>query len=110
MGAEYVLPNDEAEQDRFIQLWTTTVGQCTTDICRMDIQYHALRLLFENIPFFAPVGDKPQRIIDFGTGTGKFVRQSLEQNWCNTNILFVRYLGDGRWCVYPRTPQQKAND
>lgn len=40
---------------------------------RMDIQYHALRLLFENKPFYAPVGDKPERIIDFGTGTGRFL-------------------------------------
>lgn len=36
----------------------------------MDIQYHAIRLLFDNKPFFAPVGNKPERIIDFGTGTG----------------------------------------
>lgn len=44
-----------------------------TDVPRMDIQYHAIRLLFENKPFYAPVGDKPERIIDFGTGTGKFL-------------------------------------
>jgi hypothetical protein len=37
----------------------------------MDIQYHALRILFEDKPFYAPIGEHPQRILDIGTGTGE---------------------------------------
>ncbi|RDW56482.1 hypothetical protein BP5796_13123 [Coleophoma crateriformis] len=36
----------------------------------MDIAYHAFRMLFDNKPFFAPIGDNPQEIVDIGTGTG----------------------------------------
>lgn len=36
----------------------------------MDIQYHALRILFEDKPFYAPIDKHPQRILDIGTGTG----------------------------------------
>lgn len=49
------MPNDDAEQDR------------------MDIHYHALRILFGDKPFFAPITDKPQRILDQCTGTGIWV-------------------------------------
>ncbi|KAL8636082.1 MAG: hypothetical protein Q9228_006485 [Teloschistes exilis] len=48
----YDLPNDELEQQR------------------MEFQYHALRLAFGNKLFFAPIGDKPAKILDIGTGTG----------------------------------------
>ena len=47
----YLLPNDENEQNR------------------MDLQYHAMRLAFEDKPFFAPVNN-PKRVLDAGTGTG----------------------------------------
>ncbi|KAI9679520.1 MAG: hypothetical protein M1817_005542 [Caeruleum heppii] len=49
---KYVVPNDEQEQDR------------------LDLQYHALRLSYDNKSFFAPIGDAPQAILDIGTGTG----------------------------------------
>ncbi|KAI9805752.1 MAG: hypothetical protein M1833_005245 [Piccolia ochrophora] len=49
---KYILPNDEEEQDR------------------LDTQYHAVRLAFDNKPFFAPIGDSPKAILDVGTGTG----------------------------------------
>ncbi|KAL9017170.1 MAG: hypothetical protein Q9185_005499 [Variospora sp. 1 TL-2023] len=48
----YLLPNDEAEQDR------------------MDLQYHALRLAFGDQMIFAPVSEKLGRVLDAGTGTG----------------------------------------
>lgn len=48
---KYQLPNDENEQ------------------VRMDIAYHAILVMFEGKPFFAPVKN-PQRILDMGTGTG----------------------------------------
>ncbi|KAL8635247.1 MAG: hypothetical protein Q9228_007241, partial [Teloschistes exilis] len=46
----YALPNDEDEQNR------------------MDLQYHAMRLAFDDKPFFAPVA-KLERVLDAGTGT-----------------------------------------
>jgi hypothetical protein len=36
---------------------------------RMDLMYHALLVMFDGKPFFAPVKN-PQRIVDMGTGTG----------------------------------------
>jgi hypothetical protein len=36
---------------------------------RMDLAYHSLLLMFEGKSFFAPVKN-PQRIVDWGTGTG----------------------------------------
>jgi hypothetical protein len=35
----------------------------------MDIQYHAIRILFDDKLNFAPV-ENPQFVIDIGTGTG----------------------------------------
>jgi len=57
----YVLPNDEEEQDR------------------MDIQYHALRILFENKAILAPITPNPQCIVDIGTGTGIWVMDVGDQ-------------------------------
>ncbi|KAI9867660.1 MAG: hypothetical protein M1813_008460 [Trichoglossum hirsutum] len=34
----------------------------------MDIQYHSMRILFDNKPFFVPL--KPTHVLDIGTGTG----------------------------------------
>lgn len=59
----------------------------------MDIQYHAIRLLFENKPFFAPIGEKPERIVDFGTGTGKLLNTSKP---FFINILMKE---SGRWML-----------
>lgn len=56
----YLLPNDEAEQDR------------------MDLQYHATRLAFGDKLFFAPVGDNLKRVLDAGTGTGRQQRLTME--------------------------------
>ena len=36
----------------------------------LDLQYHALRLCFDDTLFFAPVGKNPENILDVGTGTG----------------------------------------
>lgn len=51
-AGRYDLPNDEKEQER------------------MDLQYHALRLAFQNKDFFAPIAEKSTNILDIGTGTG----------------------------------------
>ncbi|KAI4137805.1 MAG: hypothetical protein LQ341_004980 [Variospora aurantia] len=56
----YLLPNDEAEQDR------------------MDLQYHALRLAFGDKMIFAPVSEKLGRVLDAGTGTGPQLMQTIK--------------------------------
>jgi hypothetical protein len=48
----YLLPNDELEQDR------------------LDFFHHLFRLISGGKLFRAPIGNKPQRVLDFGTGTG----------------------------------------
>ena len=48
---KYVMPNDEREQER------------------MDIHYHAYRMILENQHWVVPV-ERPAAILDVGTGTG----------------------------------------
>lgn len=48
---EYVLPNDETEQDR------------------LDLLHHIWRLTIGGSLFRAPIS-APKRVLDFGTGTG----------------------------------------
>lgn len=58
----YVLPNDEAEQDR------------------MNLQYHAMRLAFGDKLFFAPVEEgNLKRVLDAGTGTGIWVEDVADK-------------------------------
>ncbi|KAL8948063.1 MAG: hypothetical protein Q9222_005716 [Ikaeria aurantiellina] len=73
----YVLPNDEEEQNR------------------MNLQYHAMRLAFGDKSFFAPLGDKVQRIIDAGTGTGIWVEDvygidlsPIQPRWSAPNVKY----------------------
>ena len=49
---EYILPNDEKEQDR------------------LDLLHHIFGLLLDGSLFRALIVRKPQRVLDFGTGTG----------------------------------------
>ena len=49
---KYLLPNDEAEQDR------------------LDLHHHIFRLILGGRLFRAPIDANPQRVLDFGTGTG----------------------------------------
>ncbi|EEH06366.1 methyltransferase [Histoplasma capsulatum var. duboisii H88] len=49
---EYLLPNDEAEQDR------------------LDLVHHIFLLLLDGKLVLAPIGPNPQRALDLGTGTG----------------------------------------
>jgi SAM-dependent methyltransferase len=49
---EYLLPNDESEQNR------------------LDLQHHVFRLTLGGKLFRAPIVKNPQRVLDMGTGTG----------------------------------------
>ncbi|PGH16853.1 hypothetical protein AJ79_01497 [Helicocarpus griseus UAMH5409] len=49
---EYLLPNDETEQDR------------------LDLLHHVFLILNDGKLLRAPIGPKPQRALDIGTGTG----------------------------------------
>ncbi|KAF6219056.1 hypothetical protein HO133_005600 [Letharia lupina] len=48
----YVLPNDESELDR------------------LDLTHQMLRITMGNKLHFAPIGEKPEKMLDIGTGTG----------------------------------------
>ncbi|KAK2792234.1 hypothetical protein FQN52_003711 [Onygenales sp. PD_12] len=48
---EYILPNDEAEQNR------------------MDVEHHLYRMVLDGGLYRAPIKN-PKRVLDFGTGTG----------------------------------------
>ncbi|KAL2376931.1 hypothetical protein RJZ90_007131 [Blastomyces dermatitidis] len=50
---EYILPNDEQEQDR------------------MDLNHHIYRTLLGGALYLAPVPDNVRRVLDLGTGTGE---------------------------------------
>ncbi|KAG5304344.1 methyltransferase [Histoplasma capsulatum G186AR] len=49
---EYILPNDEQEQDR------------------MDLNHHIYRTLLDGALYLAPVPESVRRVLDLGTGTG----------------------------------------
>jgi len=49
---KYLLPNDEAEQDR------------------LDLNHHVYTLILGGQLFRAPISSNPQRVLDIGTGTG----------------------------------------
>ncbi|KAH0614746.1 uncharacterized protein H6S33_000382 [Morchella sextelata] len=49
---QYVLPNDETEQDR------------------LDLFHHIFCMILDGELQLAPIGDNPQRVLDIGTGTG----------------------------------------
>ena len=51
-AGQYVLPNDEREQER------------------LDFQHHVSLMLLNGELYRAPIGDDPRRILDVGTGTG----------------------------------------
>ena len=48
----YIMPNDEEELDR------------------LDVHHHIALLHLDGELYLAPIGEKPSRILDLGTGTG----------------------------------------
>ncbi len=57
----YPLPNDETELDR------------------EDMKHHEMMLITTNRLHFSPIPDKPQRILDIGTGTGIWAMQMADK-------------------------------
>ncbi|KAG5287448.1 TAM domain methyltransferase [Histoplasma capsulatum G186AR] len=51
-AGQYILPNDEDEQDR------------------MDLTHHIYKLLLGGDIYISPIKPNPQRVLDIGTGTG----------------------------------------
>jgi len=57
----------------------------------MDIQYHALRILFEEKLFYAPIDKNPQCILDIGTGTGESPKKLL--------VIYLLKISTGIWVM-----------
>ncbi|KAL8843927.1 MAG: hypothetical protein Q9176_001622 [Flavoplaca citrina] len=66
----YLLPNDEVEQNR------------------MDLQYHAVRLVFGDKLFFAPLQNDMKRVLDVGTGTGIWV-EDVADSYPDTEVYGI---------------------
>jgi hypothetical protein len=52
--------------------------------------------MFDDKLFFAPIGDKPQKVIDIGTGTGKKLRIHRIELTSLIRIM-ARDMGHGLW-------------
>jgi ubiquinone/menaquinone biosynthesis C-methylase UbiE len=50
---------------------------------RLDLQYEIIKVLFKGRNFYAPLKD-PRKIIDIGTGTGKW---AIEMGMISCTIL-----------------------
>ncbi|KAI9817912.1 MAG: hypothetical protein M1832_004532 [Thelocarpon impressellum] len=97
-SGKYVLPNDEAEQDR------------------LDLQYHSIRIVLDDKLFLAPVKN-PQAILDVGTGTGIWAIDTgdaypaaeiigtdlspIQPKWVPPNVKFEVDDAEEPW-TYPR--------
>ncbi|KAI9706612.1 MAG: hypothetical protein M1836_003621 [Candelina mexicana] len=60
-GGRYPLPNDETELDR------------------EDMKHHEMMLITSNRLHLSPIPEKPQRILDIGTGTGIWAMQMADK-------------------------------
>lgn len=92
---KYVLPNDEAEQDR------------------LDLHHHVFRLILGGRLYRAPISPHVQRVLDYGTGTGiwamdfadehpsAFVTGTdlspIQPDWLPANCNFLVEDVEGEW-------------
>ena len=74
---KYVIPNDEAEQERLVQNWIP-IWVTLLNNTRLDIVHHVYLLLLDGKLVRAPVDDNIQRILDIGTGTGIWAIDAAE--------------------------------
>ena len=97
---KYVLPNDEQEQDR------------------LDLLHHIFRLTLDGALYRAPLsGQRPQRILDMGTGTGIWAIElaedfpdsvvvgtdlsAIQPNWVPPNLKFYVDDLESAWAYPP---------
>ncbi len=95
---QYVLPNDEDEQDR------------------QDLLHHVRNLALGGRLFKAPIGPSPQRVLDIGTGTGIWAIDFADQfpsaevigtdlspiqpNWVPANLNFQVEDAESPWVFH----------
>lgn len=66
---EYMLPNDEREQDR-LGLYDLYREETPRLMKRcLDLQHHTFKIICDGRLHLAPIS-KPQRVLDLATGTG----------------------------------------
>ncbi len=80
-SGEYILPDDEQEQDR------------------LDIKYASIQLVFSDKVTFAPL-ENPQQILDIGTGTGIWAIDAGEQFPSATVTATDLSPIQPTWCVF----------
>ncbi|KAL3422374.1 methyltransferase [Phlyctema vagabunda] len=96
---EYVLPNDEKEQDR------------------MDLHHHVFRLSLGGLLYRSPLPKTPQRVLDLGTGTGIWAVEFADEHpsatvigndlspiqptWVPTNCRFIVDDIENEWLYTP---------
>ncbi|KAF3911158.1 hypothetical protein AA313_de0208686 [Arthrobotrys entomopaga] len=75
--ADSTLGSDEARYQMYnyvesISRRASPVPLSTREIDRLNLKHHMSTLLFDGKLHFAPVSRNPQRILDLGTGSGKW--------------------------------------
>ncbi|KAL8822313.1 MAG: hypothetical protein Q9191_006948 [Dirinaria sp. TL-2023a] len=73
------------EQHRELPLREWTPISCS-ELDRLDLTHGMIRLTMNGKLFFAPIGDKPGRILDVGTGTGIWAID-VGDEYPNTEII-----------------------
>jgi len=96
---EYPLPNDEQEQER------------------LDLLHHVWKLILKGELYAAPIPPNPQRVLDFGTGTGIWAidfadefpsatvigtdLSPIQPSWVPPSCVFYVDDSDSEWTFQP---------